>query len=416
MVKVRCPGCQATVEVDPKAGPVVECDECGKKFRLAVKKPAAAAAGAATATKRKPTAPADDDDDEDDEPVQKKPKKKKRSKSSGPPIWLMPVVGVAVIAAIALTIIFVVVPTMKRGLLFDAMAAITDDMDSIAVIRPKAVGGASGISAMVETMKGGGAHYAPTPPEGYGYERGHVTEALAVKKGLKQFHIIRFEWTAKPTTPPVETHRGVPIRKDQPKHLEKPRFVVTGGRDMCLFDSLEDAKAGVDRMLDSKKPGYFPQPKAAAFFTRTPGNMQEVFLDHSRDMLTASKIPEIDKPKTVYVELSFKDNDYAVTYTCDYGTPEAAEKAKKSIVECRKAVKKEIEEWWKKHPDQDGNPFFNVEGLMNKELENEGGKLSMRVPFSTAHVGPGKPLIREAFQMGDAPFGGITDPLDDMKK
>ena len=34
MVKVRCPGCQATVEVDPKDGPGVECEECGKKFRL----------------------------------------------------------------------------------------------------------------------------------------------------------------------------------------------------------------------------------------------------------------------------------------------------------------------------------------------------------------------------------------------
>lgn len=407
MVKVRCPGCQAAVEVDPKAGPVAECDECGKKFRLAVKKPASAAAGAATATKRKPTAPADDDDDEDDEPVQKKPKKKKRSKSSGPPIWLMPVVGVVVIGAIAATIIFVVVPTMKRGLLFDAMAAITDDMDSVAVVRPKAVSGASGMMAMVETMKGGGSHYAPTPPEGYGYEPGHVTEAMCVKKGLKQFHIIRFEWTAKPTTPPVETHRGVPIRKDQPKHLEKPRFVVTGGRDMALFDSVEDAKAGVDRMLDSKKAGYFPQPKAAAFFTRTPGKVNEIF--------TEGKGPEIDKPKSVYVELSFKDHDYATTYTLDYGTPEAAEKAKKSIVECRKAVRKEIEEWWKKNPDHEGNPFFNVEGLMNKELEIEGGKLSMRVSFSKAYVGPNMPLIREAFRMGDAPFGGATD-LMDLKK
>ena len=404
MAKVKCPGCQAAVEVDPKKGPTVECEECGKTFRLAVKKPAAAVANGAP---RKPAPPPDDDDD-DDEPIKPKKKKKKvRRASSGPPIWLFPVIGLMVVVGIALTVVFVVVPTMKRGLLFDPMAAITDDVDSVAVVRPKGVSGASGISAMSETMKGGGSHYAPTPPTGYGYETGHCTEAMKVKKGLTEFHILRFEWGAKPTTPAVATHRDVPIRSDKQKHLDHERFVVCGRNDIALFGSVEDAKKGIDTMLDNKKTGFYPQPKNAAFFTRTPGDMREIFTTGM------GKSVEIDKPKTVLVELSYKDHDYSVTYTLDYGSPEAVTKAQASIKKCFEAVRAEIKAFWDKNPLADGNPFFTVDTLMNLPLQTDGGKLILVRKFANASSGPGMPLIREAFMMGDAPPGGYDD--DELK-
>jgi hypothetical protein len=401
VAKVKCPGCKADVEVDPKKGQTVECDECGKTFRLAVKKPAAAGAAVAGAP-RKAAPPPDDDDDDDDEPVKKVKKKKKvRRSSSGPPVWLFPVIGFVVIAAIALTIVFVVVPVMKRGLLFDPMVAITDDVDEIAVVRPKGVSGASGMSAMMETMKGGGSHYAPTPPEGFGFEPGHVVEAIRVKKGLKGFYIIKFGWKARPSTPAVATHRDVPIRSDQPKHLDKPRFIVTGSNEMALYDTVEDAKAGIDKMLDGKKAGYCPEPKYAAYFTRTPGKMQVIF--------TNGMGPDIDKPKTVYAELDYKEYDYKVVYTLDYGTPEAAKAAVESVKKCHEGVRKEIGEWWKKNPEHVGNPFDRVETLMGKPIETDGGKVIFVLAFSKASAGPGLPLMHHAFSMGDAPPGGFDD-------
>jgi len=415
MAKVKCPECKATVEVDPKPGATVECDECGKKFRLAAPKPAAATAGAAAGAKptKRAAAPPDDDEDEDDEPVVKKPKKKKRKKAASMPGWLLPAIGgVTVIGGLIAVVVFVVVPTMKRGLLFDPLKAIQDDVDSVAVVHPKGVAGASGISAMAEQMKGGGSHYAPTPPEGYGFEAGHVTEATRVTKGLKTFYIIHFEWTAKPTTPAVATHRDVPIREDKPKHLDKPRYVVVGGKDMCLYETVEDAKEGIDRMLDSKKAGFRPDPKYAGYFTRAPGDMREIF--------TEKKGTEIAKPKTVYAELSYKDYDYDVTYTLDYGTKEAAEAAKKTVEESRKATRKEIDAWWKKtredNPGFEGNPFFNVEGLLNKELQIDGSKLVMKVPFSKASHGASMPLVHQCFNMGDAPFAGFKDLMEGMGK
>jgi hypothetical protein len=400
MAKVKCPGCQAAVEVDPKKGPTALCDECGKTFKLVVKKPAPAGAAAPSAP-RKAAPPLDDDEDEDDEPVRKVKKKKKSRKSSGTPIWVFPVVGVAVLAGIIATIVFVVVPTMKRGLLFDPLASITDDVDTIAVVHPKDVSGASGMSAMSESMKGGGSHYAPTPPEGFGWEPGHVSEAIRVTKGVKSYHIIYCHFAAKATTPPVATHRDVAIRADKPKHLNKERFVVAGRNHLALFDSLEDAKAGIDRMLDNKQTGFYPKVKWAAYFTRTPGKMQDIF--------TTGMGPDIDKPKTVYVELSYKDTDFKVTYTLDYGSPEAVEKAKASIKKCHEAVRAEIAEFWKKNPLADGNPFFVVDGLMNLPLETEGGKLILVRKFAKTAEGPSFPLIREAFAMGDAPSGGFDD-------
>jgi hypothetical protein len=404
MAKVRCPSCKAAVETSGGPGAVVDCDECGKKFRLAAPK-AAAAAGAP----RRSAAPPDDEED-DDEPVVTKPKKnKKRKKSAGLPPWLLPAAGgVTFLTAAVLTIVFVIVPTMKRGILFDVMKAISDDHDSIAVVRPKAVSGASGISAMAEQMKGGGSHYAPTPPEGYGYEPGHVTEAIHVKKGLKSFYILRFGWAARPTTPAVAFHRDVPIREDKPKHLEKPRYVVTGRDELALFESVDDAKAGIDRMLDSKKAGYYPQPKAAAYFTRAPGKMQDVF--------TTGMGPEIDRPKTVSVELSYKDYDYAVTYTLDYGSPEAVSKALKSIEECNKKVREEMAEWRKANPYAEQDPFTRVDRLMHLPKEAQGNTLVMRNPFSNASSGPAMPLINECFRMGDNYWAGAEDLLGGVGK
>lgn len=396
MVKVRCPGCQATVEVDPKDGPGVECEECGKKFRLAVKKPAAV-----NGVKKSAPPPPDDDDEEDDEPVQKKPKKKKsRKKSASIPGWLLPVFGgVTVVVGIILVVVLVVIPTLKRGALLDLLTAVPDDADSIAVVRPKGVTGASG-NRQLEVGMGGGSHYAPTPPDGYGMEPGHVTEAIRVKKGLKVFYVISADWKPRPSMGAVTTHREVPIREDKPKHLDKPRYVVASSSALALFESVDDAKAAIDKMLDNKKPPYVPHPKFASYYSRSPGKMQEIF--------TEGRGPDIAKPKSVMVELSDTDDDVSVTYTLDYGTPEAAAAAKSSIEACYKVVDEEIAKWWKDNPYHEGaSPYVQYDKLKYTPKEIDGGKLTMKVKVSHISKGAAMALIHECFNMGDAPFKGF---------
>lgn len=130
MRTVSCPGCREPLTINPSAGPVIECEHCGKKIRLTPAKPApemsSISSKPAASSKPAPTKssenakpktsaafsanpPAksansirvveDDEEDEDDDAPRRKKKKKK--KSTSPWYWVgIGVAGLFVIVAV----------------------------------------------------------------------------------------------------------------------------------------------------------------------------------------------------------------------------------------------------------------------------------------------------------------------------
>ena len=425
---VKCPGCKSVLKIDPADGPDFECDECGKRFRFSGKPaaapaPAGARSSSAPAPKKRsaPPPPADDEDEEeeDDEPARRRrrrPERKVRKRSKGMPGWVIPVAGASGLLLCVVLFFVFFGKSLAEGvsrMSADAMRAVPEGAEQIIIVRPKGLAGVSG-STVGEALAGGGRHYAPEPPSGYGYEAGQMDEFVQVAAAGKQIQIMRFIWKGRPdgSAPTVEEHRGFRIRKDVRKGKPE-RFVIASGNELVVCSALDACKTAIDNMLDSKGVSSDIPPKApgdhgtpAAYITRRPFSVKkQLHGDYGDDVPPAKFISAIT---------TFKDIDYWVDYTFTYESPEAAQAAKDAWMKARSTAgniiaDKLIEMQNQLEPGQ--NPFAQIQKNFTPELAVDGSSIKFKITFWKLTQLPGLLLMSHCFNVGndfDAPGGMLN--------
>jgi hypothetical protein len=280
------------------------------------------------------------------------------------------------------------------------MKSIPADAELVLVCRPKGLSGISG-SSVADTLAGGGRYFAPKPPEGFGYEPGHVDEVVYVQRGPLKYKIIRFIWKARPdrTTQLITTHRGMSIYKDVLKTTqgEKTRTVVVMGSDVMLMENAEDAKAAIDRMLDAKGVAFpLPNRAPAAYISTKAPPLEKILCDGMG--------PKLPQPKVVHAVADLPDNNYSVNYTFEYESPEAAAAAKETIEKARKEVileigrikEKESHKW-----EVGANPYSALETWLHETIEVSGSQLKMSKSFSKMPMLMSQRLVNLALNLGE---------------
>jgi hypothetical protein len=421
---VKCPGCKSVLKIDPTDGPDFECDECGKRFRFSPK-PASAPAAAAAPKKRPAPPPPDDDDEneeeEDEEPARRRrrrPERRVRKRSKGMPAWVLPVSGV--VAALLCVVLFFVFfgKSLAEGmsrLSADAMKAVPPGAEQIIIVRPKGLAGVSG-STVGETLAGGGRHYVPEPPSGYGYEAGHMDEFLQVVADGKQMQIMRFIWKAKPdgSAPVAEEYKGFRIRTDVRKGKSE-RYVVASGTDLIVCSTVDACKAAIDAMTTAKEVSPDIPPKAsgehgtpAAYITRRPFSVKKQLHGDFGD--------DVPPAKFISAITTLKDINYWVDYTFTYDSPEAAAAAKEAWMKARSTAGKIIYDKTNEmlnnlEPGQD--PFAHIKKNFTPELSVDGSSIKFKVTFSKLPSLQSQLLVSHCFAVGgdfDAPGGFLNLP------